>query len=77
MAEKRLPTSDFRLLTSDFRLRTFDSDFELQTFDFRLPTSEFLERDICYGDAPLHIISSVYMNAAVQLNNSRYRQGDK
>ena len=39
VAEKGLPTSDFRLRTSDFRLQT--SDFRLRTSDFGLPTSDF------------------------------------
>ena len=44
--------------------------------DFRLFGKDILKVDICYGDAPLHIIfPSVYMNAAVQLNNLSYRQG--
>ena len=39
VAEKGLPTSDFRPRTSDFRLQT--SDFRLRTSDFGLPTSDF------------------------------------
>jgi len=57
MAEKGLWTSDFRIPTSDFRLRT--SDFGLPTSNFGLGRpfgKDVLERDICYGDAPLNII---------------------
>ena len=47
-------TSNFRLKVSDFGLQT--SDFQILASDFRLFGKDILKMDICYGDAPLHII---------------------
>ena len=78
----RLRTSDFRLRTSDFGLRTSDFDFGLLTSDFRLFGKDILER-IFWKEISVTVMNlctlfpSVYMNTAVELSNSSYRQGNK
>ena len=92
VAEKGLPTSDFRLRTSDFGLQTSDfrlqtSDFGLPTSDFRLPTSDFRLRTSDFGlqTSDFRLPTSDFglptsdfrLPTFVQLSSSSYRQGKK